>query len=333
MSQPEPDPIEPAPAGQSPAAPVQAAEEFDLLAFWIQHRKLITRLVTAAFLAVAVWGAYEFVKYRKRVASEEALATAKTADDLRKVTTDWSGTAAGGTAYLRLADELRKEGKPAEAAQALRTFLEKYPAHPLRTAASHALAASHEIAGKLDDALAGYQRLAASGSKGAFAPLGLLGQARVYTAQGKLDDARKALETLEQQFPNSPFFGEANTWLGEIKNPAGTTTGGSPRPAPAPAPAPAPTGPGAPGIPPGAALPPATPPAPSAPASPVAPPKPAPQPGTPPPATPPAPPKPATPPAPPASTTPPAPKPEAPAPPAGAPPAPAPATPGSPAPK
>jgi tetratricopeptide (TPR) repeat protein len=312
MPQPDQDPNEPAKAGTPLAAPAPAPEEFDLLVFWIQNRKLIIRLVVAAFLAVAVWGTYEFLRYRKRVSSEAALANAKTSDDFRKVTTDWNGTPAGGTAYLRLADELRKAGKPEEAVQALRTFLEKYPLHPLRTAASHELASSLEIAGKLDEALAGYQRLAAPGSRGAFAPLALLGEARVLTAQGKLDDARKALENLEQQYPNSPFFSEANQWLGEIKNPEGIKTGGSPRPTPPPAPAPAPGAapappqPGPSGIPPAAKNPPAPKPASPPAGAPAAPPK------TPPPA------------APPENTAPPASKP---APPSPEPPAPPPATP------
>jgi tetratricopeptide (TPR) repeat protein len=279
MSQPDPDSVERAPAG--PPAAAQAPQEFDLLAFWIQHRRLIIRIVVLAFIGVAVWGTFEFFRFRKRIASEQALATAKSADDFRRVTTDWAGTAAGGTAWLRLADELRKAGKPAESAQALRSFLEKYPLHPLRTAASHELAASLETAGKLDEALSDYQRLAAAGGKGAFAPLALLGQARVLLEQGKREEARKALETLEQQYPNSPFFAEANRWLDEIKNPAGTKTGGSPRPTPTPAPAPAPATPGAvpgaPGTPAPAAqppksAPPATPPGSSTPATPQPPP-------------------------------------------------------------
>ena len=241
MSQPAPNPNQPDPATPAATAAQPAEQEFDLLAFWIQHGKMIIRLVVIALIAVGIWGAFEFMQYRKRVSSEEALAVAKSPEDLRKVIADWSGTPSAGLAHLQLADELHKAGKPEEAAAALKEFLEKYPQHPLRAGAAHALAANLESAGKLDDALAAYQRLASFGNKSAFAPLAYIGQARVLNAQGKPDEARRALEMVQQQFPpTNPFFDEANSWLDEIKNPAGTKTGGSPRPTPTPAPAPPP---------------------------------------------------------------------------------------------
>ena len=232
MPQPASDPNEQEKApGAKPLTP-PAAQEFDLLAFWIMHRTLITRLVAGALIAIAIWGAYEFMEYRKRTKSEEALAAAKKPDDFRKLIADWGGTPSGGTAHLLLADELRKEGKADEAARILKEFTEKYPVHPLRAAGLHALAVSLEIAGKTDEALASYQRLAGSNAKSAFAPLALLGEARVLTVQNKPDDARKQLEALQQQFPGSPFSYEALMRLEQIKNSAGRKTGGTPRPAP-----------------------------------------------------------------------------------------------------
>jgi predicted negative regulator of RcsB-dependent stress response len=239
MSQPASDSREPSPASTAPKPP----QEFDLLAFWILHQRLILRLVIVALLAVAAWGAWLFMDYRRDAGSKEALVAAKTAADYRKVTGDWAGTPAAGTAYIRLAEELRKEGKPADAAQALREFLEKYPVHPLRVNASHALASSLETAGKLDEALAGYQQFASAHANSKFAPLGPIGQARVLLALGKPEDARKALESVEQKFASNPFAEDARTLLDEIKNAAGRKTGGSPRPTPTPAPAPSPAPP------------------------------------------------------------------------------------------
>ena len=238
MSLPASEPNEPNPALSTPAP--HPPQEFDLLAFWILHQRLIIRLLIAALVGVAIWGAWLFMDYRRRAGSEEALANAKNAADYRKVTGDWTGTPAAGTASIRLAEELRKEDKPAEAAQALRDFLDKYPVHPLRVAASHALASSLETAGKNDEALAAYQQFAAAHGRSAFAPLAFIGQARVLLALGKPEEARKVLESIEQKFPGNPLMEEATVLLDEIKNPAARKTGGSPRPTPAPAPAPAP---------------------------------------------------------------------------------------------
>ncbi len=232
MSPNAPGSHEPTPALSTPAP--QPPQEFDLLAFWIMHRRLVIRIVIAALLAVTVWGAWLFMDYRRRAGSEDALGNAKTAADFRKVTTEWTGTPAAGTAFVRLAEELRKEGKPADAAQSLRDFLEKYPLHPLRIPAAHALASSLETAGKFDEALAAYQQFGASYGRSSFAPLAYIGQARVLLALNRQDEARKVLEGIEQKFTGNPLMEEANVLLDEIKNPAARKTGGSPRPTPAP---------------------------------------------------------------------------------------------------
>ena len=236
MSPNAPGSHEPTPAPSTSAPPPQ---EFDLLAFWITYRRLIIRIFIVALIGVAVWGAVLFMEYRKRAGSEEALTNAKTSAELRKVTADWSGTAAAGTATIRLAEELRKEGKAAEAAEALRNFLTKYSVHPLRANAALALAASLETAGKLDEALAAYQQFSSSNGRSAFAPFGMIGQARVLIAQNKIADGQKILESVEQKFQGNAFVFEARTLLDEIKNAAGRQTGGSPRPTPAPTPKPA----------------------------------------------------------------------------------------------
>lgn len=235
MPLPASDPNKPNPA---PATP--APQEFDLLAFWIQYQRLIIRIVIVALIAVAGWGAWLFMDYRKRASSEEALANAKTAADYRKASEEWAGTPAAGTAIIRLAEELRKEGKAAEAAQALKDFLAKYPTHPMRTPAANALAASLEAAGKYEEALTAYQQFGAQNGRSAFAPLAVIGQARVLIALNRTEEAQKALESVEQKFPGNPFVDDARTLLDDIKNAAGRKTGGSPRPTPAPTPAPAP---------------------------------------------------------------------------------------------
>jgi tetratricopeptide (TPR) repeat protein len=236
MSQPASDSNETNAAPSTPPPP----QEFDLLAFWIQYQRLIIRLVIVALLGVAGWGAFLFMDYRKRVGSEEALANANAAADYRKVIADWQGTPAAGTAGIELAEALRKDGKPAEAAQVLREFLDKNPVHPMRVAAAHALAASLETAGKLDEALAAYQQFGSAYGRSAFAPLAYIGQARVLLALNRPDEAQRALESVDQKFPGNPFLEDAHTLLEEIKNAAGRKTGGSPRPTPTPAPAPAP---------------------------------------------------------------------------------------------
>ena len=170
-----------------PAAP--PPQEFDLLAFWIQYRKVITRCLYAVILGIILWSVYLYMEARKKEGSEAALATANTADELRKVTEEWSNTPAAATAQFRIADELRKQGKIDEAAKAYGDFAQKNPTHPLVAGSIASLGLMLEGAGKQDAALAAFQRIQSNFPKSAHMSIALLGIARIQVAQEKTDDA------------------------------------------------------------------------------------------------------------------------------------------------
>ncbi len=264
MSEPA-EPESTQPIKLQPAAPPPPPQEFDLLAFWIQYQKVIMRCFYAVVLGLALWAVYLYAESRKKEGSESALASAKNADELRKVTTEWTGTPAAATAQYRLADELRKENKLDEAAKEYTAFAKNNPAHPLLVSSIAALGLTLETAGKTSEALATYQRIQSSYPKSGHLPLALISIARIQAAEGKTDEATKTLDTLLQSGSSYGFRSEAQRLQAALKNPNARKTGGTPRPVPPPAPAPAaaPT-PGAPNTPPSAVIP-ATP-APAAPA-------------------------------------------------------------------
>ncbi len=272
------DKPQPLKATVTPTAPPPPPQEFDLLAFWIQNRKLIIRCVNLAILGGILWTAYMYMETRKEKGSQTALATAKTVDELRKVTTEWAGTAAAATAQFRVADELRKEKKYDEAVKEYRDFATKNPTHPLVAGSIASLGQTLEIAGKSDEALTAYQRIQTSYPNSGHFAIALIGIARIQAAQGKTDEAIKTLDTIIQRSSATGpggFASEAMQMQAALKNPNARKTGGTPRPAPpAPPEVPAPT-PGAPNTPPAAITPaPAAPvvtPAPAVPAPPAAP--------------------------------------------------------------
>src|SRR5688572_19859141 len=98
----------------TPSAPPPPPQEFDLLAFWIQYRSLIIRsfLLFAVILA-AVFG-YRLFQHLKQTNSQNALASAKTVEEFRKVAADYEGTHAAASALLRAAEALRASDKQAE---------------------------------------------------------------------------------------------------------------------------------------------------------------------------------------------------------------------------
>jgi TolA-binding protein len=196
------------PTQTSPATPAPPTG-FDPLVFWVQHRQKILAFTGLFVAALMIYFVSELARTRKLDAAAKALAEAKDDASLRKVIGDYSGTAAAGNAYLLLAENLRKAGKPDEAATALRTFIDKYPAHPLISGAWTSLAATQEAQGKQDEALATYQKVSTTFATSFSAPVALLGQARIFKEKGKTDDARRLFEQVINQYPESTFAQQA----------------------------------------------------------------------------------------------------------------------------
>ncbi len=218
----------------TPAPP----QEFDLLAFWIQYRSTVMKLITFTLLAIAGWAVWQVLEMRKRAGSEGALASAKADDELRKVIADWAGTPSAGSAQILLGAQLREAGKFDDSAKVLKEFADKNVDHPLHVGALFSLGTTLEFAGKLDEAAATYQSIISGHPASAYAPQAMLGQARIFKGQDKPEEIRRVLGALQQQFANSPYEKEAAGILEALNNPKGRVTGGSPRPAPPAPPAP-----------------------------------------------------------------------------------------------
>ena len=229
MSEPESESKELKPVPAAAPEPVEE-QEFDLLAFWIQYRKTITRSLVLVLVGVAVFFGFEFVKQRKMADSAKALASAKSADELSKVTTEWAGTPAAASAQLRLGDELRRAGKFDESAKALQDFAVKYPQHELQDRALISLGITQEYAGKTDEAFATYQSVVSGHPASSAATDAQVRQARILKAKGKNDEALRILSALEQQAKSPFYLDDVRTLTAEIKNPNGRITGGNPRP-------------------------------------------------------------------------------------------------------
>ncbi len=229
MSEPDSESKQLKPVPASAPAPLEE-QEFDLLAFWIQYRNIIVRSLVLILVGVAVYFGYEFSKQRKLADSSQALAVAKSAEDFRKVTANWVGTPAAGSALLRLGDELRRDGKYDESVKALQEFAEKYPKHQLQDRALISLGITQEFAGKTDDAFATYQRVISDYATSSAASDAKIRQARILKVKGKTEEALRILTDLEQQAKTPFFLNEIRALTAEIKNPNGRITGGNPRP-------------------------------------------------------------------------------------------------------
>ncbi len=213
MAEPVPTDAPLHPPAVSTVSTLPPEAEFDPLEFWIRHRGKILLYGGLLAAALLIYGIYELARQRTAQAAQRAYASAKSAEDFRRVLTDYPRTVPGANAHLMLADKLRGEGKPDEAIATLRTFIDQHPDHPLISGAHASLAASQEAAGKLDEALATFQKVATSYPTSFSAPGAWIGQGRIFKAQGKMDEAKRAYETVKTQFAESLFANEAQQEL------------------------------------------------------------------------------------------------------------------------
>ncbi len=155
----------------SPSVPDPALESH---LFWERHKKEILGALVVILLALAGYAGFRFYSDYQNKSAATLLSSAKTSPDFQKVITQYSGTPAGASAYIFLADEQRKEKKFADANSTLQSFIAKNPKHELVSTARMAMAANLESLGKRDEALTLYQRIAADNPQGFTAPLALI---------------------------------------------------------------------------------------------------------------------------------------------------------------
>ncbi|MGI9115667.1 MAG: tetratricopeptide repeat protein [Chthoniobacterales bacterium] len=185
--------------------------------FWFQYRKEIAAVLGLALLAGLAFAGWRFYRERHESAASAAFASAKTTADYQGVIDRYGDTPAAAGAYLLLADEQRKSGKPADANATLQRFLDKFPRHELTSTARMSMAANLEAIGKTDEAAAAYQQIAANDPGSFNAPLALFAQAQLSNAKGRADEARRICETIMSQYSRSYAAMEAGQMLGTLR--------------------------------------------------------------------------------------------------------------------
>ncbi len=164
--------------------------------FWLRFQKEITAALIVLLLASAGYTAYRFYTHRRNDAGAELLGKAKTPQDFQEVITSYSGTPAGASAFLLLAEKQRGEKKFAEANSTLQAFTDKYPDHDFVPTARLAMAANLEAMGKNDEALAIYQQVAAKYSNTYNGPLAMVSEVPLLKAKNRTDEARRVCEEI-----------------------------------------------------------------------------------------------------------------------------------------
>lgn len=224
--------------------PTETEAGFDAHAFWILHKSKVLLLAALFVVALGAFGVSEWTRRKTMEESSHLLAGAKTDDDFRAVIAKYSKSMAAASAQLMLADSLRTAGNYDDSTAQLKTFMERFPTHPLASGALTSLGANQEAQGKTDEALTTYQKVISAHPTSFSAPIALLAQARLLKAQGKVDDAKRIYEQVIQQYQGTAFGQEAvseNQKLAKLTPPPTPATDAKPEASTPPVPAPAPT--------------------------------------------------------------------------------------------
>ena len=210
--------------------------------FWDRYKREIAAVIGIALLAAIGFSTYRYYEQRRENEAAAAVASAKTPEDYRRAIANYPKSPALATAYLSAADALRNAKDYAGANAELQQFVDKFASHSMATTARMAIASNLEAMGKNDEALATYQKIAASYPRDFLAPLAMISEVHLFEAKGQHDDARKACEDVMSQHSDSYFAAEAGAMLRRLKPAAGATAKVEPS-VPVPPPQPNPAGP------------------------------------------------------------------------------------------
>ena len=163
-------------------------------------------LITLLTTALLVGGAWAFIQYRdsKISGANKELLQASSVEDLESVVAKYGSTKPGNAARLRLAKAYFDASNYEESLNTYNTCISK--GAPAGFAEIAALGRAHALEGlnRLDDALAAYQAFDKESAGHFLQPQAKMGIARIYTLQGKKDEAKKLLENLKAQKTSDP---------------------------------------------------------------------------------------------------------------------------------
>lgn len=189
---------------------------FELL--WINHRGAFLGSITGVIALIVIVLGVMATKHSSKIASETLLSTASSDMSLGEVISRYPKTPAAADAMLLLAASLRDAGKIEESDAMYSRFSETFPNSPLAISGLLGRASNARVSGKPDAALTSYQQAAAAFPQSYGAPFALFSQARLLAQQGKMEEAKRVLQSLGSQYQGSISTRAAGVGAGGLKN-------------------------------------------------------------------------------------------------------------------
>lgn len=181
--------------------PLVSPPLFDL--FWEQHRQKAL-VVLAAIIALALTlGAILLLQRSRRIAAENLLSQSSDITGWQKVIATYPHSQAAANALLLVAAAQRQSHDMAASNSTYAQFLKKFPHHPLAISGMIGQALNNDSTGNDHQALNELQQAATAYPKSYGAPFALWMRARILARTGKLEEAKRTIQTISTQYPDS----------------------------------------------------------------------------------------------------------------------------------
>lgn len=170
--------------------------------------KLVVLAVLLALFAVG-YVVYEGIETSKQESAGAKLVKAEDISELQEVANNNPGTAAAHSAKVLLAEKQWEDGQQDDAIQTLETFVAEDVTHPARPSALASLASKLLSQGKREESEEIFTELTTDPDATYIAPYAWIMLGDIHLAEGDKDAAAKAYETVELEYPDSPFAQQA----------------------------------------------------------------------------------------------------------------------------
>jgi predicted negative regulator of RcsB-dependent stress response len=171
-----------------------------------------TKIIVLAVLIAIGAIAYVVIDGIEKSSQESAgvlLSKAEDISELQGVVKNYEGTAASESAKVMLAELQWKEGQQDDAIATLKDFVSGSATHPARPSAQASLGAKLLSQGKTEEAAEIFREIADDTNARHLAPYAWISLGDIALGKGDKDAATEAYETVEREFPDSPFSQEA----------------------------------------------------------------------------------------------------------------------------
>lgn len=168
-------------------------------------------IVLAIFLAIAavVYVVYSGIEKSKQETAGALLSKAKDLSEFQEVVKNHEGTAASESARLLLAEKQWEDGQQDDAIATLKAFVEGEANHPARPSAQASLAAKLLAQGKTEEAAELFKKITGDAEARHLAPYALICLGDIALSKGEKEEATQAYESVEREYPESPFAQDA----------------------------------------------------------------------------------------------------------------------------